>query len=102
MVLCLIALPVFAVLAIFSVKYRKLTLDALDCLLRTVTLRKCESRLDERIRSDLTGKVLKLSPATAKFFYKNYKILSWIVLILMVWSFYTASVGLYNYATYGN
>lgn len=102
MVLCLIALPVFAVLSIFSVKYRKLTKDALECLLKTVTLRKCSSGLDDRIRSDMTGTFLKYSPKTARFFYKHYKIISWIILILFLWSAYASGVGLYNYAIHGN
>src|SRR3989344_8410004 len=102
MVLCLLALPIFAILGIFSIKYRKLTLDALDCLFRTITLRKCKSDLDSRIRADLTGKVIKLSPKTAGFFYRHYRIISWIILAIFLWSIYTGSVGLYNYMNYGN
>lgn len=102
MVLCLLALPIFAILGIFSVKYRKLTLDALDCLFRTATLRRCKSGLDDKIKADVTGTVLKYSPKTASFFYKNYKIISWILLIIFLWSFYTSSVGVYNYINYGN
>lgn len=102
MVLCWVALPIFAILGIFSVRYRKLTLDSLDCILRTVTLRKCSSGLDDKIRSDVTGTFLKFSPRTARFFYRNYKIISWILVIIFLWSFYAGSVGLYNYAKYGN
>ncbi|MFH1439208.1 MAG: thioredoxin domain-containing protein [Candidatus Woesearchaeota archaeon] len=102
MVLCLLALPLFAILAIFSVRYRRLTLDALDCLLRTVTLRKCTSGLDDRIKADLTGRVLKLSPKTAGFFYRHYKIISWVVLLIFLWSTYQSSVSIYNYALYGD
>ncbi len=102
MVLCLVALPIFAVLGIFSVKYRRLTLEALDCLFRTVTLRKCKSDLDNKIKADITGTVLKYSPKTAKFVYKHYKVLSWIILIIFLWSFYVSAVGLYNYINYGN
>ncbi len=102
MVLCLLALPVFAILAIFSVKYKKLTKDALECLFSTATLRKCRSGLDDRIKADLTGRVLKLSPRVAKFFYKNYKIISWIILLIFLWSIYTSAVGIYNYIEYGN
>jgi protein-disulfide isomerase len=102
MVLCLLALPVFAILSIFSVRYRKLTKDALECLFRTATLRKCSSGLDERIRADLTGRVLKFSPHTARFLYKYYKVLSWIILLIFLWSVYASSVGIYNYVNYGN
>ncbi len=102
MVLCIIALPIFAVLSIFSVKYRRLTLDALDCLFRIATLRKCRSGLDDRIKSELTGRVLRFSPKAAGVVYKNYKIISWIVLIIFLWSIYGVSVSTYNYVKYGN
>ena len=102
MVLCWIALPVFAVLGIFSVRYRKLTLDSLDCMFRTVTLRKCSSGLDDKIRADVTGTFLKFSPRTAKFFYKNYKIISFIIMALFLVSSYFTAVGTYNYVKYGN
>jgi len=102
MVLCIIALPVFAILGIFSVKYRKLTLDSLDCIFRTVTFRKCRSSLDDRIKSYMAGKTLKVSPVLSGVIYKNYKLISWIILIIFLWSIYGTSVGIYNYAQYGN
>lgn len=102
MVLCLLALPIFAILGIFSLKYRKLAGESLGCLFRTVTFRKCRSGLDERIKAHTTGTILKFSPKAAKFFYSNYKFITWIVLILFIWSGYASAVGLYNYAQYGN
>jgi len=102
MVLCLLALPIFLVLGIFSVRYRQLTKDSLNCLFHTVTLRKCQSGLDDRIKSQITGHILKFSPRLASITYKNYKLLSWIFLILMIWSAYEGSIGTYNYILYGN
>jgi len=100
--LCWIALPIFAVLGIFSAKYRKLTVESLECLFKTATFQKCKSGLDDRIKSQITGKLLKFSPATAKVFYKHYKIISLILLILFAWSTYASAVGVYNYIEYGN
>lgn len=102
MVLCLLALPIFAVLGIFSLRYRKLAGESLGCLFRTVTFRKCRSGLDDRIKAHTTGTILKYSPRAAKFFYSNYKFITWIVLILFLWSTYASATGLYNYAQYGN
>lgn len=102
MVLCIIALPVFALLGLFSVKYRKLTKESLECLFRTATFRKCSSGLDDRIKSRISGTLLKFSPRTARVFYKNYKIISLLLLILFVWSIYASAVGVYNYVEYGN
>ena len=102
MVLCLIALPLFAILGIFSLKYRKLAKDSLECIFKTATLRKCESGLDDRIRAGITGRLLKHFPKAAKLLYNNYKIFSWVMLALFVWSIYGSSVGIYNYVEYGN
>ena len=102
MVLCLIALPIFAVLSIFSLKYRKLTLDAWRCLVRTATLRKCDSGLDDRIKSSITGIFLKVSPRLAKFFYTHYKAISWVILAIFLWATWYSGLGIYNYIKYGN
>ena len=102
MVLCLLALPVLAILGIFSMKYRKLTKDAWECLFKTVTLRKCQSGLDDKIKASITGILFKHSKKLARFVYKNYEIISWIILILFVWSAYSSIGGIYNYVNYGN
>lgn len=102
MVLCWIALPVFAVLGIFSAKYRKLTKESLECLFKTATFQKCSSGLDDRIKSQITGNLLKFSPRSARFFYKNYKILSLIFVALLLWSAVVSVQGVYNYIEYGN
>lgn len=102
MVLCWIALPIFAILGIFSAKYRKLTVESLECLFKTATFQKCKSGLDDRIKSQITGKLLKFSPASARFFYKHYKIASLILLIVFIWSGWVGGVAIYNYIEYGN
>jgi len=102
MVLCLLALPVFLVLGLFSLKYRLLARDALECLFKTVTLRKCQSGLDDRIRAQITGKILRFSPKAAAIVYRHYMVLSWILLAVFVWSAYESGFGAYNYIYYGN
>jgi len=102
LVLCLIALPVFAVMGIFSFKYRKLALESLNCLLRTATFRKCRSSLDEQIKGSITGKLIRLSPKASVFVYRNYKILSFLALLLFAFASYGSAVGIYNYVQYGN
>ena len=100
--ICLIALIVFGILAIFSASHRPLFKEALDCVGRRLTFRPCESRLDERLKSKITGALLKRNKYAAKFVYKRFEIISWIFLILMVASiFFSAQAG-YYYARYGN
>jgi len=102
MVLCWIALPIFAILGIFSVRYRRLAVESLKCLWLSIALRPCQSTLDEVIRSDVTGALMKKSPRAARLFYNNYKAIVAIILVVMVLSTYFTAVGVYNYAKYGN
>lgn len=102
MVLCWIAVPVFVILGLFSVKYRKLARESIECIWRMTTFRPCKSSLDERLRSDITGKLMKRTPTLAKLFYKHYKLLVVIVVLLMIASTYLTAIGVYNYVQYGN
>jgi len=102
MVLCFIALPIFLILGIFSVKYRILAKDALECLGKTIIFRKCKSKLDERIKADLTGKIIKKSPKLGLFFYRNFQVISTIFIILLIASIFFSATGLFNYIKYGN
>lgn len=102
MVLCWIALPVFVVLGLFSVRYRKLARESFDCLWRMTTFRPCKSTLDERLRADITGKLMKHTPSLARFFYNNYKLIALMIMIVMITSTYLTGVGVYNYIKYGN
>ena len=60
MVLCIIALPVFLFLSIFSAKYRPLARRAIDCVFKKVTLRKCETLL-ELVNEKLTQQLSRYS-----------------------------------------
>jgi protein-disulfide isomerase len=101
MVICIIALPVLALLGLFSLKYRMLAGEAFRCLFRTVQLKPCDSGLDLRIKSKFTAKLMWW-PAFARFFYKYFTLLSWIFVILMLLSAGFTGYGLYNYFVYGN
>ncbi|MBN1156983.1 DsbA family protein [Candidatus Woesearchaeota archaeon] len=101
MVLCFIALPVFALLGLFSVRYRELSKEAIRCLFRTVTLKPCDTGLDQRIRSKFTAKLM-FWPSLARFVYAQFTILSWFFVILLLASAFFSGQGLYNYAAYGN
>jgi len=102
MVLCFIALPVLLILGIFSMKYRILAKDALECIGRTITLRKCKSHLDERIKSHLTGKIIRKSQKIGLFFYKNFQLISIILIIILLLSLFFSITGYLNYRKYGN
>ncbi len=100
--ICIIALIVFGILSIFSASYRPIAKEAFDCVFRRLTLRKCESGLDVRLKGQITGKIMKRSPKIGKFLYKRFEIISWLFLILMIWSTVQSGISTYNYFTYGN
>ena len=102
MVLCFIALPVLLIFGVFSVKYRKLALEAFQCAFRAVTLRKCQSNFDEKLKGYITGKLIKKSPKFGLLIYRNFQIISLIFVIILVLSAYFAVDGFINYRKYGN
>lgn len=102
MVICIAALIIFSVLGIFSVRWRHLAKEAFECVFRMLTLRPCITKLDVRIKSKVTAKLMGKTPTVAKFFYKNFKIISWIFTISFFISMFYAGYGVYNLVVYGS
>ncbi len=103
MVVCFIALFVFAVMGIFGVRYWKLAIEAFDCVFRRVTFRPCTSKLDERIKAKLVSKALSgRMPALARLINMYFEAISWAFVIITAASLFFAVWGTYNYAAYGN
>ncbi len=100
--LCLIAWVVFGILGLFSVKYRVLAKESFNCVFRRMTFKKCNSNLDERIKSKLTGNLMKFSPKMAKGVYRHYEFISWIFVALFVVSMVFTAQGAYNLIMYDN
>lgn len=102
MVLCIIAFFVFSVLSLFSAKYRPLAKKGFDCVFRTVTLKPCDSGLDDEIKTQLVGSLLNISPFAARILNKNFVLFSWIFVLLSLFSFFYMVYGFYNFYKYGN
>ncbi len=100
--ICIIAMVVFGILGIFSASYRVIAKEAFNCVFKKITFRKCDTGLDTRLKSQITGKFLKFSPRLGKTVYKYFEVFSWVLLILTLVTFYFMSLGLYNYVVYGN
>ena len=100
--ICLIALVIFGILGIFSVTHRKIALEAFDCVFRRITIRKCTSGLDKRLKSQITGKLMRKSPRVARFTFKYFEIISWFFTIIMIVSIIYTGIGAYNFVIYGN
>jgi protein-disulfide isomerase len=101
-VLCIIALPIFALLSIFSAKYRALARRAFDCVVRKVTLRPCETGLDEELKAQALSGIMRLSPTAASFVNRNFQAFSLLFTVLFIASIIFTAQGLYNFIIYGN
>ena len=102
MVFCIVGIVVFGILGIFSGKYRTYFKEAIRCVGRQMTLRKCDTDFDNKMKSKITAKLLKRSPTAARFVYKRFSVISWIFILLMFWSIGTTGLAVYNAAAYGN
>lgn len=100
--ICLIALVVFAVLGIFSAKYRTVAKEAFDCVFRRITLRKCTTGLDKRLKSKITGKLMLKHPGFARNVYKHFEMISWVFTIVLIVSFSYSVYSVANLFIYGN
>lgn len=99
--ICVIALFVFAVLGVFSAKYRALAKEAFRCTFLKMTFRPCNTALDDRIKSKLVSKLLPRAPKAARFVYKRFELLSWIFTALFFASTIYSAYSLYNLAVHG-
>ncbi len=100
--ICIIALVVFSVLGVFSLQYRKLAIEAFDCVFRRATLRPCTTGFDQRMRAKIVGKLLVKSPRAAKAVKTHFELLSWTFTIIMFVSLFVTATSVYNLAVYGN
>jgi hypothetical protein len=104
--ICVIALVVFAVLGIVSAKYRAYFFEALDCVFKRVTLRKCTTSFDKKMKMKITTRLSAVNKSIGGFTFKHFETISWILTIIMilsmVWSLYVGVTGVYNWVAYGN
>jgi len=100
--ICFIGLIVFAILGIFSASHRALAKEAFDCVFRRMTLRKCESAFDQKMKMKISTGLLKRSPTAGKFVHKHFELISWALTLSLILSLVFGVWGIYNYVTYGN
>lgn len=99
--ICFIALAVFGVLSIFSAKYRPYARASVDCVFRRLTLRPCNTTLEEQVKSESVAALLPISPALARFTNRYWEAISWAFTILMFVSLAYVLFGLYNFVQFG-
>lgn len=100
--ICFIALFVFGVLSIFSAKYRPFARQAFDCTFRRLTLRPCNTNLEEEVKSKAVAWALAKNASLAKILNTHWEALSWAFTLLMLASLIYSLLGIANYIYYGN
>jgi hypothetical protein len=90
----------FAFLGIFSAYYRVLAKEAFKCAFGLSE--GCSTNLDKRFKIKVVAKLSRISPMLAKFTLRNFKVISYcfVVLVLLLTS-YLGYAG-YNFYRYGN
>jgi len=99
--ICLVALFVFAVMGLFSAKYRILAKEAFKCTFLRLTFKPCDTQLDQRIKSKLTSKLLPRVPSLARFVYRNFDLLSTVFTLIFFASTAYSAYSLFNLVTLG-
>lgn len=101
MVICLIALVVFGIMGIFSAKYRQLAKDAFHCTFNMIQLKPCDTGFEQRVKTYLTAQLMPV-PSVARFFYNNFKAISWVFVAVFFVSIAGLVYGFYNFVIFGN
>ncbi len=99
---CIIAFVVLGILGIFSATNRQLAKEALDCVLRRVTFRPCNTGFDEKMKAKILGSVIVRSETAARVLNNNFELLSWIFFVMMLASSIWSVRGLYLFYTTGS
>ncbi len=99
---CIAAFVVLSILGIFSASNRVLAKEALDCVLRRVTFRPCNTGFDEKMKSRILGTVLSRSETAARFINKHFELLAWIFILLFMSAGLFALRGVYLFYTTGS
>lgn len=102
MVVCFIALFVFGFLAIFSARYRPFAKEAFNCVFKRMTLRKCDTGFDKKLKAKITGKLMAKNPRFGAFVYKRFEAISWIFTFILIVSLVYSAIGIYNIVVYNN
>lgn len=87
---CIAAFIILGILAIFSASYRPLAKKAWHCVGRKIRFKPCDISFAEEMKGRLLGKLIIRRPKLAKFLDRWIDVLSFIFVILTIWSLATA------------
>ncbi len=100
--ICVLALIVLGIASVFSASHRPLAKEAFNCVFRRVTLRKCQTGFDNKMKMKITGKIMKRSPKLSGMVFRHFEALSWIFMIIFFASLVYSAYSAYNMVVYGS
>jgi hypothetical protein len=100
--ICIVALVVFSFLGIFSAKYRAFAREAFNCVFRRVTLRKCNTDFDKRLKAKISAKLFKKNRRVGKFVFGHFEAISWVFTALLIVSLIISTLTIYNLVVFGS
>lgn len=83
---CIAAFLIFAILGLFSARYRHLARKAWGCVLKRVTFKPCDINFQEEVKSRLLGKLILRAPRVARFVDRWSGVLSFLFVAVSLWS----------------
>ncbi len=99
---CIVAFIILSILGIFSASHRKMARDAFGCVLNRVTLRPCDTGLQQQFKGMILGPLLNRSVPAARFVNKYFEILSWVFVVVSLVTVVYVARGAYNFYAYGS
>jgi len=99
---CIVSFVVLGILGIFSASNRQLARESLDCVLRRVTLRPCNTGFDEKMKAKILGFVIVRSEGGARLLNRFFEPLSWAFFMLLMVSSIWSMRSLYLFYTSGS
>ena len=78
-----------------------------NCLKKKLCIQKDSAKalrycFDQKIKTKVTGRVLRFSPVATRFIRKYFKVFSWTFLALLLVSFFFSARGIYYLVTIGS
>jgi hypothetical protein len=101
-VVCFIALFVFGFLAIFSARYRPFAKEAFNCVFKRMTLRKCDTGFDKKLKAKITARLMRRNQKFGAAVYKNFELISWFFTLVLIASLAYSAISIYNIVVYNN
>lgn len=84
--LCIAAFIVFALIGIFSAKYRGFAKEAWSCTAKRITFRPCDSSFGDKVKNKMLAKVLLKQPKLVKPADIAINVAAFLIVILTIWS----------------